>query len=159
MIPTFVHRYAFPIKEAIEALLGDAAGDADTWRIRVEEGQVVVDIISPATVTRSQTAPNEDETSQEANNSKPVETDPETSRKVVESKPERKGGELAKKAGIICAEKGFWAFAEVRSEEEAKQFIYAECGISSRVDLDHDDEAGRKFRDIYASYQNWLNDT
>lgn len=49
MIPTLVHRYAWPIREAIEQLLGDAAGDCDAWGIRIEGEEVVIDVVAPAT--------------------------------------------------------------------------------------------------------------
>lgn len=160
MTPTTVHRYSWPIREAIEALLGDAAGDAAAWKIRVEDDQVVVDVVAPIPSSPSFQAvqPNPGPADVEwpekvAEEPEPLpEPDPEP-------EPQRKGGELARKAGIICSEKAFWAFAEAHNEEQAKHFIYEACGVTSRVDLDHDAEAGRKFREIHTSYQNWLNDT
>jgi hypothetical protein len=71
-----------------------------------------------------------------------------------------KGGKLAQRAGILCAEGAFQVFASERSsvaasETGAKEFIYLSCGISSRAHLDHDDEAARKFHDLDQEYKAW----
>jgi hypothetical protein len=77
---------------------------------------------------------------------------------------ESKGGRLAQKAGILCAEVGFRRFLAERngnhhalSEDETKNAIYLLCGVSSRAHLDHDDQAGRTFRELEIEYRNWLN--
>lgn len=60
--------------------------------------------------------------------------------------PEKpKGGELAKLAGIWCADPRFWAWigdvypdvCAPCSEEEAAGWMRGFCGINSRADLDH----------------------
>lgn len=154
MKPVLVHRYSWRVSEAIEALLGDAIGDAEGWRLRVDGDEVVVDIIVPsAPAGRAVVA-----------EAPPIAADPEP----IEEKPEeakpakRKGGALAQRAGIICAEGGFWTFVakrygeDIGSADAAAAWLRARCGIESRADLDHDDEPARKFRDISKAYALWL---
>jgi len=43
-----VHRYSWPIHEAVEHMLGDAAGDAQSWKLRVEGDELVIDIVAPS---------------------------------------------------------------------------------------------------------------
>lgn len=51
MIPQTIHRYSWPIREAVEALLGDAVGDCKGWEVRVEADELVIDVVGPAEVT------------------------------------------------------------------------------------------------------------
>lgn len=73
-----------------------------------------------------------------------------------------KKGTLAQQAGILCNEPAFWRFlAEetgltVISAEMAAAEVRRICGVESRATLDRDDEAGRRFRNLKADYQNWL---
>lgn len=85
------------------------------------------------------------------------------------AKPERKGGKLAQRAGILCNEAAFHKFiadkapeyglhnlsAESITPERAAIFIRSGCGIKSRADLDHDEEAASKFHDLELSYNAW----
>jgi hypothetical protein len=125
-----VHRHTFTIADAVSALLPDV-GDCDSWQIRVEGDQLVIDVVAPA--------------------SKPVE-------KINTPAPEadRKGGPLAQRAGIICGEKGFWTFAGVRSSDEAAIWLREQCGIKSRVDLDHEAAAAAAFHEVDRRYRLWL---
>lgn len=67
-----------------------------------------------------------------------------------------KGGKLAQKAGILCAEGAFKTFcAETYELPDPVQAIYATCGVTSRAHLDHDEEAGRKFHDMETEYKVW----
>lgn len=63
--------------------------------------------------------------------------------------PEKKGGELARLAGILCQSPDFIGWLGVDSAEEAKGAIYADCRIDSRKELDHDTEAASRFHRIY----------
>ena len=78
------------------------------------------------------------------------------------SKAERKGGELARKAGIICNEGAFWAFMKEqsmgapRNAEEAADALRTTLKIESRADLDHDERAATEFRFIESSYKAWM---
>lgn len=67
-----------------------------------------------------------------------------------------KGGALAKRAGILCNERGFQTFCNADTPDEAAEFLYQNCNVTSRAHLDHDDEAARLFRDIEIDYRNWL---
>jgi hypothetical protein len=76
--------------------------------------------------------------------------------------PERKGGKLAQRAGILCNEGAFWQFLAdggdppATNSEEAADAIREYCGVKSRAELDHNEEAARKFLDLEASYKAWL---
>ncbi len=145
MKPTLVHRYAFPTREAIETLLGDAVGDCEAWRIRIEGDEVVIDVVAPVPGI----APTMDDlTSLASNEAAKINTqDPE---------PELKGGALARRAAITCAERGFWTFVGVTSAEEAKADICRRCGITTRKMLDHDQRAAALWDDIIGKYRLWL---
>lgn len=151
MTPQIVHRYAFPIREAIEHLLGDAVGDCQAWRIRVEGEEVVIDVVAPAPgIVPSVQAIASLASNETAKHNTPV------------AMPERKGGDLARQAGIMCNMKGFRTFltlkydAEVVTAEDAAGWIRQHCSIKSRADLDHDGVAGIAFRDINQAYKMWL---
>jgi hypothetical protein len=185
MTPTLVHRYTWPIHEAIEHLLGDAAGDCESWRIRVEGDELVIYVVAPAYAGRTievpdnfdvdklcdmivagefkmppendQAAPAERTVIAETPSIETPVTAPEAT-----AKPERKGGKLAQVAGIICAERGFWKFlaerdgAEIRSADEAAGWIRVKFGIASRADLDHEPLKAEAFREVEKSYRLWL---
>jgi len=66
-------------------------------------------------------------------------------------KKERKGGALAKLAGILCGNPEFWRMVEsqtlapCRSPEDARRYVLEMCGIMSRAQLDHEPSAEGKF--------------
>lgn len=68
-----------------------------------------------------------------------------------EPQEERKGGPLARLAGIWCADPGFRAWVSshyntrVGNPEEAADVIRKVCGIPSRAELDHDPRARTLF--------------
>lgn len=78
---------------------------------------------------------------------------------------ERKGGRLAKQAGMVCNEPAFWAFLnekcimdpfdKITSAEDAAKYIYDFCGIESRRELDHNDAAASNWRDLEGEYRAW----
>ena len=76
--------------------------------------------------------------------------------------PERKGGKLAQKAGILCAEGGFRAFLnevhgyQTSSADDAAEAVRELCGVSSRAELDHNQEAARFFTEFEKRYRLWL---
>lgn len=145
MNPILVHRYAFPTREAIETLLGDAVGDCEGWRIRVEGDEVIIDVIAP---TPSIAPTMEDVTSLASNETaKSYAQDPE---------PELKGGPLARRSAIACGERGFWTFLGVSDADEAKADICRRCGIKTRKMLDHDARAAAVWNDIDGKYRLWL---
>ena len=63
-----------------------------------------------------------------------------------------KGGELAKWAGILCNDKEFQNWVGANCVEEARDYIFTECAITSRVYLDHDKQAGDIFREIMRDF-------
>lgn len=159
MTPQLVHRYAFPFREAIETLLGDAVGDCEAWRIRIEGDEVVIDVVAPVLPNPAQNMreimsapsvePSVDEVASLASNeaAKINTQDPE---------PELKGGALARRAAITCSERGFWTFLGVSSADEAKAEICRRCGITTRKMLDHDERAAAIWDDIIGKYRLWL---
>lgn len=172
MTPTLVHRYAWPIREAIEHLLGDAAGDCEAWRIRIEGDEVVIDVVAPTNIESQTPAGEKIRTAQgDAMEPVPVTGQPPVGTgspaneagksNVALGKP--KGGALAQRAGIICAEKGLWRFlaetfhaSGVDSADAAATLLRAECGITSRSELDHNPDAAEIFREIESKYRLWL---
>lgn len=82
-----------------------------------------------------------------------------------------KGAALAREAGIRCGEETFHRFLRerfsigVRSDDEAAQAVRYLCGprhhltgrtaLASRALLDHDAEAGARWRYIAAKFRDW----
>lgn len=164
MTPTLVHRFAFPIREAIEALLGDAVGDCEGWRIRVEHNEVVIDVIAPvqresgnlnenhalalAPASMPSVEPTLGEVSSLASN--------ETAESSAPEREEPKGGRNAQRAAIACGERGFWTFLDVGSADAARDQILRRCGVTSRRYLDHSDHAAATWERIDRTYRFWL---
>ena len=177
MTPTLVHRYSFPIRDAVEALLGDAVGDCEAWRIRVEGDEVVIDVVAPT----HGIAPTIDDVTSLASNetaksnmaahsatddageaSTPecsivqgnAETQPDAAPDRQE--PDIKGGPLARRAAIACSERGFWTFLGVSHADDAKADVCRRCGVTTRKMLDHDVRAAAVWNDIDGKYRLWL---
>ena len=75
---------------------------------------------------------------------------------------EKKGGKLCQRAAILCGEPAFWKFLDEKTtsglghnEDYSTHYLRGYCGVSSRRELDHNDEAGRKFFDLVAQYEVW----
>ncbi len=135
MSPLNVQRYEFSLNEAVEALLGEALGDCEKWELRVSNGSIVIDFEYPVAGI-------------------PV---PEPKPAPAQPKPIKpKGGALARRAGIMCNERGFQTFLDVSSADAAANLVRQKCGIESRAQLDHDDTAGEIFGKIDQLYKMWL---
>lgn len=177
MTPTLVHRYAFRVREAIETLLGDAVGDCQAWRIRIEGDEVVVDVIAPApgiaptmdevTSIASSEAAKSYVASQSATKGAgeasgvggiemPGDAATQPDAASDRQEPELKGGPLARRAAIACGERGFWTFLGVASAADAKADVCRRCGVTSRKLLDHDERAAAIWQDIDGKYRLWL---
>lgn len=182
MTPAIVHRYAFPMRDAIERLLEDAVGDCDAWRIRIEGDEVVIDVIAPVLPEAAQNmrttmqppsiVPTVDEMVRGKSREEPRKHRPdaepdfladEQSGETIpepagsqDPEPELKGGPLARRAAIACGERGFWTFLGVSSADEAKADVCRRCGVTSRKMLDHDESAAGVWRDIDGKYRLWL---
>ena len=65
-----------------------------------------------------------------------------------------KGGPLAKLAGMWCEMPLFWDFLlwkheyTVSNEPDAAKTVYELCGITSRAELDHNEQAAQKFKSL-----------
>lgn len=140
MTPTIVHRYTVALSDVIGAIVD--VGDCLKIDAVIVGENLVIDVVEPAAAAKAEDFKEVDE--------------PETPPETPPSPPARKGGPLAQRAGILCGEGAFQVWAEVKTAEAAKQFIYAKCGIESRVDLDHEEEAAAKFRELSADYDVWL---
>jgi hypothetical protein len=175
MNPQIIHRYAWPIREAIEHLLDDVVGDCEAWQVRIEGEQLVIDVVEPGPVfdggidrsPEREAAYRARESSNEAaknNATAPEEASLNKSPKpdTAPAEPLRKGGALARQAGIICGEKGFWTFVAkkfsvaVASADEAATWLKAQCGVASRIDFDYDEAKAANFREIDKTYRLWL---
>lgn len=77
-----------------------------------------------------------------------------------------KGGQLCKLAAIWCQDPQFWewitsapAWWEVKTEQQAAEFVRATCEVESRSELDHNPDAAKLFHEqIRIPYSKWLND-
>jgi hypothetical protein len=68
----------------------------------------------------------------------------------------RKGGALARLAGMLCGQSEFLKFAGVPSPAAAADWIRQTCGVPSRADLDHSEAAARKFHaNVRKPYLKW----
>ncbi|TJV51095.1 MAG: hypothetical protein E5Y01_16025 [Mesorhizobium sp.] len=161
MKPQIVHRYTIPLQTVIEQLIGKEAADGEGFLVAVEDNDLVVDIIEPRP-QESQTPAGEKIRSAQG---EAMETAPATGQPPVGavSPTERKGGPLAQRAAIMCGEKGFWRFlAEtynakgIDSAEAAATLLRAECGVTSRSEIDHNPAAAEIFRPIESRYRMWL---
>jgi len=69
--------------------------------------------------------------------------------------------DLIREAGALCRSKSFWdwadaqAFNGVKSEEDAKQFLYDQLSIRSRKELATDQQSASRFRVLAAQYREW----
>ena len=70
-----------------------------------------------------------------------------------EPKPEKpKGGVYSKEAAFLCQDELANQFARNCGYGDMKDMIYQRCGITSRAELDHNDDALAMFRTIKQSY-------
>lgn len=70
-----------------------------------------------------------------------------------------KGGKLAQQAAIMCQEGAFGQFVSDKmgvGGMDTVEFIREWCGVTSRAHLDHDEKAGKAFRDLKQEYETWL---
>ncbi|ESY89072.1 hypothetical protein X739_00900 [Mesorhizobium sp. LNHC220B00] len=164
MTPTLVHRYTWPVREAIEHLLGEDAGDCTAWQVRIEGEQLVIDVVGPSEVTFrvGDYEYTVDGRGQEPSNEAAKISTAAPEAAAAPAEPPRKGGALARQAGIICGEKGLWTFVlkkygvTVGSADEAATWLKAQCGVTSRIDFDHDAGKAANFREIDKTYRLWL---
>lgn len=140
-----IHRHTFRSAEILAALLPEA-GQHLAHEIRIDAGQLVIDIIGPGEETPA--APPEPSATNETAKSDVAPAEPE--------EPELKGGPFARRASICCGEKGFWTFLGVESAEAAKADVCRRCGVTSRRFLDHNEAAALRWREIDRRYGLWL---
>lgn len=67
-----------------------------------------------------------------------------------------KGGDLARLAGMLCANPKFQEWAEVSDANGAARWIRMACGVESRAELDHNDAAAQAFhRNVRLPFLAW----
>lgn len=166
MTPTLVHRYAWPVREAIEHLLDEVVGDCEAWQVRIEGEELVIDVVEPGPMfSNADGSPDREIIDRSPEKqaevaSQPLIISPEPD--TAPAEPPRKGGALARQAGIICGEKGFWTFLAkkygmmIDSVDEATKCLKALCGVESRIDFDYDAGKAANFREIEKTYRLWL---
>lgn len=71
-----------------------------------------------------------------------------------------KGGKLAQRAGILCNEGAFQQFVAERagitaSKDNAAAYLRGRCGVKSRSEIDHDEVAKHKLRNLETEYRAW----
>lgn len=167
MTPTIVHRYEIPAIEAVQAVVD--IGDCLRVDIRLKDGVLVVDVVEPAHAGRTIEVPNDFDHERlcamiEAGEFRPSNETAKSNAapEPAPAEPERKGGRLAQQAAIACGERGFWSFlargygAQVETPDEARAWLCHFCGVSSRADLDHELEAGKRWREVQQRYRLWL---
>lgn len=170
MTPQLVHRYSWPVREAIEHLLDDVVGDCAAWQVRIEGEELVIDVVEPGPMfSNADGSPNREIVDRSPEKQAKVEERASneaakinTAASEADAAPQRKGGALARQAGIICGEKGFWTFVAkrygmtVQSADEAAACLKALCSVTSRIDFDYDEGKAANFREIDKSYRLWL---
>jgi hypothetical protein len=159
--PKIVHRYSIPLQAAIEQLLGMEAADGERFTVTVEDDDLVIDIIEPAGLRSAAPEP-----TLEPNFPETPEKQlkcPGTNELKTEAPVDKpKGGPLAQRAGIICAEKGFWRFLAEKygkkpeTADAAADWLRNHLQIESRAALDHAPEPAAGFREVEKEYRFWL---
>ncbi|MDT0501606.1 MULTISPECIES: hypothetical protein [unclassified Halomonas] len=88
------------------------------------------------------------------------------------TEPSPKGGRLARQAAMLCQNPAFRLYLDRRkrhklgmteaalpdgthSEQDARDWLCAACGIHSRAELDHSLEAGRTFVRVRTRFNQW----
>ena len=156
MIPTIVHRYSIPTADALRTLLD--ISDCEKVDVFIIGENLVFDVIAPAAETPGQKPGSAAQAQDEEKPDFPAaeqsgETSPGASE---QTEPELKGGPLARRAAMMCQERGFWTFSETGSAEEAADWLREICGVTSRAMLDHDERAAGEFNRIDGRYRLWI---
>lgn len=70
-----------------------------------------------------------------------------------EEKP--KGGRLSMDAARICGTVDFQVYARNAGDCDAASHVRRYCGITSRAELDHNEEAATKFSVLMSNFRGW----
>lgn len=65
------------------------------------------------------------------------------------------GGPISKNAGMLCQEDAANAFAKAQGFDDLKTMIYQVCGVESRAELDHSEEAAKSYETMKHRYFRW----
>lgn len=153
--PKIVHRYSIPLQAVIEQLLGMEAADGEAFNVTIQDDDLVVDIVEPAGIRSAAPEPTLEP-------SFPAAEVPSNEVEKINTPEKPKGGPLAQRAGIICAEKGFWRFLAEKygkkpeTADAAADWLRSHLQIESRAALDHAPEPAAGFREVEKEYRFWL---
>ncbi len=77
-----------------------------------------------------------------------------------------KGGPMAQDAAMLCTAQEFQQFISTKrdqtdafyapTEENAVLFLYMECNVDSRIELDHRADAANRYRGVKSEFISWL---
>lgn len=134
--PTVLHRYRISLADVVAHFIGETG----SYSVTVDQETVVVDIEQPADTTPEP----------------PSAEAPQPAAAAAHSAESPKGGPIAQRAAILCAQGGFHAFLGVRTEGDAADLIRRDCGVISRAELDHNESAASRWQEIEGRYQLWL---
>ena len=71
------------------------------------------------------------------------------------NEPMPKGGPLSKEAGMLCQHPEYNEYAESKGYEDLKAMIYANCSITSRAQLDHDNSGAWCYNNLKSKMFAW----
>lgn len=75
---------------------------------------------------------------------------------VAELEPPRRAAKLSQIAGIICNEGAFQRFIQVANADEAAEYVRVHCNVSSRANLDGNEDAAAAFKALKGEYDLWM---
>lgn len=70
--------------------------------------------------------------------------------------PPKKPASLAQIAGILCNEGAFRSFIRVNTVDEAAEYVRVHCNVSSRANIDGNDDATAAFKSLKGEYELWM---
>jgi hypothetical protein len=81
---------------------------------------------------------------------------PETGAPPAELPAPKRSASLAQIAGIMSNEGAFQRFIRVKNADEAAEYIRAHCHVSSRANIDGNEDATAAFRELKGNYELWM---
>jgi hypothetical protein len=75
------------------------------------------------------------------------------------SPPERAGKDihpLIKSAGALANDPRFWTYSGTKNAIGAAEYIRFECNVKSRAEFGTDENAGKRYKSLYAMFAEWL---
>jgi hypothetical protein len=149
-MPRTILRYEFTSDQIVASMLGPL--DYVDALITTAGDTVIIDVIEPTGVAAPEAPPETPSAAAEKPASEPSKGGPD----IPPATKERKGGPRARRAGMLCQERAFQVWLEVEDKDAARDEVCRQCGVESRVDLDHNENAGNEWDAIERLYTLWL---